>query len=237
MHDKLFALFQEYSKPQYVDPSHGNRHLFDDNTKREVAKLLIHAKRGCLSDPQNVPLYYEKGRDKDGLTLWRCVRGTSDVEGAVHQKISYKFRAWNAGPEYADSALAILRDRHNVRASQRNRPNFPTLGHYEHYLVDHIQVITKQLYGRPVHDWWVEPTNFVMTKESFGVLPVVPLDQQEVDLRFDDPRMKDYNKSTKFLATRMKTVVPHVPVQTRDEMALFKSSVVLYFADNKFDMA
>ena len=51
--------------------------------------------------------------------------------GGVHQKL-LRLQAWNAG------ATTVIRDRHNIRASQRNRKNFPTLGYYEHYLVGTI---------------------------------------------------------------------------------------------------
>ena len=42
----------------------------------------------CLSDLPGIQLYYRDGCDKDALVLYRCCRGTSDVEGSVHQKLT-----------------------------------------------------------------------------------------------------------------------------------------------------
>lgn len=64
-----------------------------DNTSREVllrpkamekVRLLRkHIVAGCLSDPDGVAMYYAVGKNKDGLTSYRCVRGTNDVEVCV----------------------------------------------------------------------------------------------------------------------------------------------------------
>jgi hypothetical protein len=39
-------------------------------------QLLITAQLGFLSDPLPIPLYYLIGRDRDGLNIYRCIRGT-----------------------------------------------------------------------------------------------------------------------------------------------------------------
>lgn len=65
-----------------------------------------------------------------------------------------KLRSWNVGPQLADSTLAVLRHRHNVRAGTKHRPDYPDLGHYDHHIVDKIQVVSKDIYGFAVHRWW-----------------------------------------------------------------------------------
>ena len=66
-------------------------HLLDAKSKQpllraeawEAAKRLrVHIKAGCLSDPPGVALYFEAGKDSaTGCSLFRCVRGTIDLEG------------------------------------------------------------------------------------------------------------------------------------------------------------
>ncbi|KAI3653135.1 hypothetical protein MP228_002560 [Amoeboaphelidium protococcarum] len=224
--ERLRHVLLEFSQDKYTDPDSG-KPLLDSVAKEEFAKLLIHAGRGCLSDPQSISLYYEKGKDKDGLTLYRCIRGSSSVEGAVHQKLAMKFQPWNAGPKYADLAAAVLRHRYNVRASQRNRPGFPTIGHYNHDLIDKIQDITQKIYGLSVHDWWTPINQLKLHGESFGILPVVSTDQQ-VNVSVSDPRIEKYTESMKYLAVKMKTLIPHLPIYSVEEMKCFNVSVSKY---------
>lgn len=62
--------------------------LFNPKSVKEFKELLPHVKHGCLSDPKNIPLYYEKKIcSHSGLMIYRCVRGTSSLEGAIHQKV------------------------------------------------------------------------------------------------------------------------------------------------------
>ena len=63
---------------------------------------MVHVRRGCLSDPPDVQLYYripEKDAGSGALPAFRCVRGTNSNEGTVHQKLLPTFGAMNAGLE------------------------------------------------------------------------------------------------------------------------------------------
>ena len=55
--------------------------LFDEAAWKEVRSLMKHVHRGCLSDPVGVGLYMPLGKDRNGLMVYHCSRGTSDVEG------------------------------------------------------------------------------------------------------------------------------------------------------------
>ncbi|KAI3634284.1 hypothetical protein MIR68_007888 [Amoeboaphelidium protococcarum] len=100
--------------------------------------------KGCLSDPPEIQLYYQTAIDQNRLKTYRCIRGTIDLQGGIHQKFVGKLKTWNAGPAFADAALAIVVHRQIMRASVRNRPAFPDLGHYNHYLVGFVQQHTSQ---------------------------------------------------------------------------------------------
>jgi hypothetical protein len=72
-----------------------------------------HVLNGCLSDLEHLQLYYLKGKDTNGLQLYRCIRGTSDVE-SFHQLLEMRFQPWNAGPRYSNNVTALLRHRFNI---------------------------------------------------------------------------------------------------------------------------
>jgi len=58
------------------------RRLLSDEAQKIFKGVLELAQSGHLSDPPDVELYVHIRTDNHGLDVWRCVRGTSDVEGA-----------------------------------------------------------------------------------------------------------------------------------------------------------
>ena len=76
-----------------------------------AARLIDTARLGFLSDPVGVSLYYRMGIDKDGLSIYRTIRGTNSVEGGVHMTIHRVFGSLQASPELAECILVnwILR--------------------------------------------------------------------------------------------------------------------------------
>jgi hypothetical protein len=62
-------------------------------------RLLDTAHRGFLSDPLGIPLYYRMGIDRDGLTVYRAIRGTNSVKGGVHMAVRRVFGSLQASPE------------------------------------------------------------------------------------------------------------------------------------------
>jgi hypothetical protein len=61
--------------------------FFSDDTKREVANLLLHIQKGCLSDPPDIGIYFTRTSksgeySKSYLPLPRlgCLRGTPQLE-------------------------------------------------------------------------------------------------------------------------------------------------------------
>ncbi|KAG2193648.1 hypothetical protein INT47_011669 [Mucor saturninus] len=58
--------------------------LFDKVSWKSAVNVLVAVKDGHVSDPPDLSLYHVRGKDRDGLTLYRCVRGTNSLEGGVH---------------------------------------------------------------------------------------------------------------------------------------------------------
>ena len=85
--------------------------FFSKDARDMAARLIDTARLGFLSDPVGISLYYRMGIDKDGLTIYRTIRGTNSVEGGVHMTIRRVFGSLQASPELAECILAnwILR--------------------------------------------------------------------------------------------------------------------------------
>lgn len=69
-------------------------------------------------------------RNRLGIPLISCCRGTSDVE-AVHRQLRLVFRNWEIAVEMLDFLLAEFRLRYNHRISERKIPGFPQIGHFD----------------------------------------------------------------------------------------------------------
>ena len=113
---RLQLLFDGYknlicsSKQNQLEQQPGQ--VFFSKDARDMATRLIDTARlGFLSDPVGISLYYRMGIDKDGLTIYRTIRGTNSVEGGVHMTIRRVFGSLQASPELAECILAnwILR--------------------------------------------------------------------------------------------------------------------------------
>ena len=68
-------------------------------------QLLDTTRLGFLSDPVGIPLYYQMGVNKDGLTIYRTICRTNSVEGGVHMAVRHVFGSLQASPELAECIL------------------------------------------------------------------------------------------------------------------------------------
>lgn len=115
---RLQMLFDGYknlicsSKQNQLEERPGQM-FFSKDARDMAARLIDTARLGFLSDPVGVSLYYRMGIDKDGLTIYRTIRGTNSVEGGVHMTIRRVFGSLQASPELAECILANWILRHN----------------------------------------------------------------------------------------------------------------------------
>jgi hypothetical protein len=174
--------------------------------EKNAKKILMHIEKGCLSDPKGLKLYKFERKDSEGLAIYTCSRGTNSVE-SLHQKLVRQFACYHASAELGDSLLAEQRHRHNSRAGIRNRGYFDC-HHYCQYLTEHIQM----LYGSPTIKNWPSSSNWTSTKEQFGIIPLFSEKQSS------DPKLKGQYK---FLAEKMGTRLPYVPIHTKEEASFF----------------
>jgi hypothetical protein len=71
--------------------------LFTKQAWQRAGAVLELAHQGYLSDLDGVVLYEQAGVDKDGLQLWKCLRGTNKVEGGPRGDMYCKFGAVHGG--------------------------------------------------------------------------------------------------------------------------------------------
>ena len=124
-------------------------HLLDAKTKQpllraeawEAAKRLrVHIEAGCLSDPPGVALYFEAGKDSaTGCSLFRCVRGTNDLEGYhLHMR---PLVALCISPLLAHLLLLEYNYRWNLRQAVNNRGLDSSVGgFYDQPVLEAVQV-------------------------------------------------------------------------------------------------
>ena len=104
--------------------------LFHEKNKRRFESSLELVDKGCTSDPQGHSMYVTKTNnfgiqmvDKDGLTLYKSLQGTSNLE-SLHQYLTTSFGHTKAGPWYSGVLLTVVRHYYNWRMSRKTDPTF-----------------------------------------------------------------------------------------------------------------
>lgn len=148
--DKFEALY-----PNIRDAATG-KPLFNEEAWKRWRALKEHVARGCLSDPDPsyVNLYYTIGTRKNGLPIYACSRGTSQLEG-YHQKLRDIIAAWICSPRMAESILKEFNFRWNLAMAVKycHLPK-DCSGFYEQILIEQIQDITQGWYPSPLFKDW-----------------------------------------------------------------------------------
>lgn len=107
LEERLQNVFKTYGN---MKDSKSGKPLFDKTTWAEVDRLLVHVRKGCLSDPPGIQLYEELPRDNHGLRRYLCLRGTNGVE-SLHQKLVRVFGMYNVGVVLG---MAVLEDYRHI---------------------------------------------------------------------------------------------------------------------------
>lgn len=200
--------------------------LFNDRNRNKFENMLEMVKKGYASDPPNVSLYTAKtdsyGRimvDKDGLVLYRSLRGTSNLE-SMHQYLTTSFGHTVASPYYSDCLLTILRHMLNWRMSRKNRPGFPKLSHYNGLLIDRINSLYELIFGHAKYSEWSSFNENLPTSMAFGIIAVNERFTQSVSATEADKELVSQNQTLKYIAERQGTPVPFLPIKGKNEKQL-----------------
>ena len=196
--------------------------LFHEKNKKKFKSMLDMIRKGYASDPPNMAMYIQKtdnfGRtivDKDGLTLYRSIRGTSNLE-SLHQYLTTSFGHTMAGPWYSDILLAVVRHFYNWRMSRKNRPNFPPLMHYDGMMIDRINNLYELIYGYTKYRAWSSFNENLPLQSSYGIVPINNELTSTISYTQDDITNVSSNM-LKYLAQRQNAMLPFLPIRGENE--------------------
>ena len=207
--------------------------LFNGKCWDTVKNLLENIRNGYYSDPPDVPLFYTIRKDHDGLSLYRCCRGTNDVEGGVHQNLIRYFESFNVSPRRAINMILVYCVRHNIRVGTFNRTASRYVGHFNIPLKSRVASLRERAANVLRQDstdyygggGWVNLDNYAQTNEPFGLLPFNNQTRQHGSmLPFDASFLKQHPKTRhRFLSSLQGTQFAILPIHTGEERSLFQS--------------
>ncbi|KAF8419486.1 hypothetical protein L210DRAFT_3766619 [Boletus edulis BED1] len=197
--------------------------LFTEKAWEVTRSILEHIRNGHYSDPPGISLYFEIGKDKNGLTMYRCIRGTNDLEGGVHQNLIRRFTSFNVSPHRAINMLL------DYAVGTENRTGKSYIGHFDIRLKNRVASLVEMTAGyfnqdpSSGHGKWVNGNNYKHTNESFGVLPFTKSVQRKLSmLPYHHTFAQEQKIHHRYLSERQETRFAVLPIHTRSERALFQ---------------
>lgn len=94
--------------------------LFNDRAYKDANNALKLIQAGLLSDPLDVPLYYQIAVDKQhaNLPIYRCARGTNNAEGGVHHSGRRRLPISGGSARHTNARLCDFMLMHNLEVSR-----------------------------------------------------------------------------------------------------------------------
>jgi len=200
--------------------------LFTPNAWKNAKNVLKLIEAGYMSDPPGVSLYYDVGLDRkeNGLTVWRCIRGTNFTEGGVHHSIRSCFPDSVVSTRNAVNRLADFQLHHNLRVGTLNRTGHKYSGHDDIWLYDDLQLtIEETRYAVPTSyeiKGWINGLLYQPTSEVSGILPIPSSIQRNAGLQaiVHNPTSKLPHQ---YLANRQGTRFAVIGIHSSTERKLF----------------
>jgi len=178
--------------------------------------FALKARKGLFEELEDVILHEQVGHDKYGLPIFIRKRGTVRAEN-IHQKMKVSIGPWGIGARSSHYLLLLLSYRYNVSSGIRRKGDH-NFGHFELYLIDRIQIRIREIYNviiYPLHQNLMEFKPIDMA--SVGIVPL-SYDSDYVEEGEPDESLKG---DLKFLAERLRLVLPLLPIATKEEIKLF----------------
>ena len=131
-----------------------------------------HIRKGCLSDVPGMSYYYQTGTDSKGIPIFKCIRGTSALEG-FHQKIRQLIRGFNISPRFAIAALHefVYRWNHDIDCRILGLPR-RYQNYYDGFEIEEAIDVTADWddLATPAHaEWFASTRDFGDTGERSGL--------------------------------------------------------------------
>ena len=220
--------------------------LFTEKAWDMMKNILEHIHRGYYSDPPGIPLYFEVGKDRHGLTLYCCFCGTNDLKGGVHQNLIRRFTSFNVSPRRAVNMILSYAVCHNMQVGPvecfpiacalshwqvgtENCTSCSYIGHFNISLKNRVSMlleITAGYFGCDLqggYGKWVNGNNYQRTSESFGILPFDGAAQNRLSmLPYHHTFALEQKVRHRYLSERQRTRFSVLPIHTQSERALFQ---------------
>jgi hypothetical protein len=166
----------------------------------------------------------EPTKDRLGLDLLECDRGTGNIENS-HRINRDTSGTRQTGIESSDALSAERRHQHNHRGSEIHRKGLPKVGHYDTWLVDQEQILMEQNHNVILYPTWSNPASDNMdTAERFQTLPLHSdaLNNAIHQLRIPLEVRNNFPVDQKFLYRVMGTIAQILPINGREAYTLFE---------------
>ena len=223
---RLEKLFKDFAGILYAS---NKQPLFTSATWKAARQVIQLVKEGWVTDPVDAPLYVLRRYDHNNLPLWLCSRGTNSNEGSVHQKLVENFLGMKGtSAELISFALLEWVGRHNQRAARNYRTGAPDMGHPDVWIVDDIIFYQQFIFGERVsHHAHQRADEFELPEFYCGVTTLSPDILEDCGLPGKEmmeqlsPTLPALPQQKRYLAKKMGTGVPLLPVHTTEEKLLY----------------
>ncbi|KAG9218525.1 hypothetical protein CCMSSC00406_0001361 [Pleurotus cornucopiae] len=199
--------------------------LFNTTAWGVAKNILDLIKKGFVSDPPGIPLYYQLGMDKSGMPLYRCMRGTNMTEGGVHTHLRSRLPTSGVSIRHIQSRLLDFILRHNLLVGTFNSTGTRYRGHYSIWITNQLQemlyLVHPYLESPRMLVGWINGNLYQRTKEVSGVLPIP--DGLRIKAGMGAYIHAHHHKQLhQFLASRQGTRKPILPINNDSERRLFR---------------
>jgi hypothetical protein len=123
---------------------------------------------------------------------------TDDVDNG-HKRIVSTFGTWTTGVETSCTLISERRQRFkNQRISQKYRVGYPTIGRYDSWRVDLLQLLVESNHGVTLFPYRVNTSDYKDTDESFDLVALQSTELHEAvnSIALADPNVLNKRSST-----------------------------------------
>ncbi|TFY78505.1 hypothetical protein EWM64_g5507 [Hericium alpestre] len=203
--------------------------LFNDATFEAIPPALENLQKGYYSDPPDIPMYMTRGKDANSLTLYRCVRGTNNVEGGIHQNLAKHIGSYNTSPRFARNLLHDYCYHHNARVGTLNRTEVPYKHSFDIWTLNCISELQDQTshlfvnHAKQPLRGWVNGNHYEPSTKHFGILPLSPAVWHKLGmLEYNATHATEMGIRHADLASQQGTRFAVLPIHTSEERAFYR---------------
>jgi hypothetical protein len=221
--------------------------------------MLELIQNGFVSDLPDIPLYYTLGTDENGLTLYRCFRGTNYTEGGVHRHLIKRLPTSGVSIQHLHTRLMDFILYHNQHVCAHpmslfdleiillyrlallnfNSTGRPFKGRSSIWVTNELQemlILLQDVITEPIFlKGWVNGNFYVPTTEVAGILPIPASIREKTGML---PVQKELHSKQRhsFLARMQHTQKPVVPIHTSAEQKNFRDLIIRSSSKGKSDL-